>query len=155
MGMRALGGLVLLLLIGSGCAGTNAQRCPFGTAAQPARAAAIDRLLATTDAASLRAKTALDVCFDTSGEHAQLLTRNGVRAVLSEVRDDRELAGELAHLLVHYLDQLGDGCAQGLAAALASEDRAEALEQRVRASLQLPPAVFTTVARDDYRRRCR
>lgn len=145
--------LLLLALFSSACA--SGPRCPFGTAAVPARAAQIRQLLAQTSAKSLLDASPLPICFDTTTEHGQLLSRDGVRAVLSESRDDRELAAELAHVLVHYADRLGDGCARGLQAALDSETRAEQLENHVRAELSVPTAIFSDAARDDYRRRCK
>ena len=137
----------------AGCA--SGPRCPFGTAAQPARVSQIRTLLAQTSAKALIDARPVAVCFDTSTEHGQLLTRDGVRAVLSEAHGDRELAAELAHLLVHYEDGLGDGCARGLQAALDSETRAEQLENHVREELSLPTVVASELARDDYRRRCK
>ena len=152
--MRAASGLgVALAGLIAGCA--SGPRCPFGTAAQPARAARIEALLASTSGRSSAEAAPLPICFDTSAEHGQLLQRDGVRAVLSEARDDRELAAELAHLLVHVADGIGDGCARGLDAALASETRAEQRENRVRSELGLPPSATSEAASDDYRRRCR
>lgn len=150
MRVSAFGVAVVLL---AGCA--SGPRCPFGTAALPARAARIEALLASTSGRAAPGAAPLPICFDTSGEHGQLLQRDGVRAVLSEARDDRELAAELAHLWVHVADGIGDGCARGLDAALASEARAEERENRVRGELGLPRAAPSEAARDDYRRRCR
>lgn len=145
--------LLLVSLSLAGCA--IGPRCPFGTASVPTRAAQIRQLLAQTSAKSLLDTASLPICFDTTTEHGQLLSRDGVRVVLSEGRDDRELAAELAHVLVHYADRLGDGCARGLQAALDSETRAEQLENHVRAELSVPAAIFSDAARDDYRRRCK
>ena len=65
-----------------------------------------------------------------------------------------ELAVELAHLLSHHDDRLGDGCAAGLAAAVASESRARALEDRLRAAWRLDAGPSRQDAIADYARRC-
>lgn len=69
---------------------------------------------------------------------------------------DPELSARLAHLLVHRRDNLGNGCAQGLAAARDSERRAQQLEARLRARYGLPmlSPVETEIAERDYLARC-
>jgi len=68
---------------------------------------------------------------------------------------DAALAGRLVHLGVHLHDGLGDGCRGGLTRALASEERARALETQVRAREGLGPLVDDGQATADYAARCR
>lgn len=81
-------------------------------------------------------------------------TLSGNVITLDNTLPRREREAELAHLLVHFRDRLGDGCARGLAAALDSEARARAVESALRATWQLGPGPVGGDAEADYRERC-
>jgi hypothetical protein len=77
------------------------------------------------------------------------------RPMLDARGSDEALAARLAHLAVHVRDDLGDGCRAGRARAVASEERARALETRVRSRHGLGPAPDETRdAAADYASRC-
>lgn len=152
--MRTLG--VALVLFGSSCASPlQGRRCPSYTAPIPDRLARIHRLLDRDEesAALLRGET-LKACFG-NGLGAGVLS--GELALLDAQDSDAQLAARLAHLLVHHRDGLRTGCAQGsagLLAAMRSEERAVALELRLRRRFGLSTDVSAADARTDYLRRC-
>lgn len=129
--------------------------CPTGYATDALREARLVALATdATDAGSSRdiARLVAPVCF---GPARSLGVLAGSRVVLRRDATDDELAARLAHLAVHLEDDLGDGCRHGLAAAVASEERAHATEDGVRHRLGLPPAPDDGAeAARDYARRC-
>lgn len=130
--------------------------CPAGTAAAPGRLARVWALLAADAEAAALGRALPVVCFG-SGPGTGVLS--GGVAVLDggDADGDAGLSARLAHLLVHRRDGLGDGCAAGVEAALASEARAAAIEARLRRVLglvPLEPGPPEADARADYLRRC-
>jgi hypothetical protein len=129
---------IALCLVGAGCA----PICPSNARADAARLA---RLTALAEE-QVRAP----VCFTPGIGRG---TTDGKRISLDALGTDAELSAELAHLVVHLRDHLGDGCALGREAALRSERAALEVEGRVRARLRLP-VVDAAAAISDYQRRC-
>jgi hypothetical protein len=152
--MRALG--AALVLLGSACAAPLlSARCPSHTAPLPERLARIHRLLdGDAEAAALLRGELLQVCFG-NGTGAGVLS--GELALLDSQDNDAQIAARLAHLLIHHRDGLRTGCAEGragLEAAMRSEERAAALELRLRRRFGLSTAAMAADARADYLRRC-
>lgn len=79
---------------------------------------------------------------------------SGGLVLLDASESDAELAAQLSHLGTHVEDGLGDGCARGIEAARASEERARGREDRLRQRLALPLRVGPAAADEDYARRC-
>ncbi len=129
------------------------RSCPPGSRTDPTRLAALhDLLQQDPEATQLMRAWPLHVCFVPGSESGVI---SGEVALLAASSSDRELAPRLLHLLVHRSDQLGDGCAVGLAAAQRSEHRAVAMESRLRELLGAPVLVpKTDDAQGDYLRRC-
>lgn len=151
---KALG--VLLVIVGSACASSiPAARCPSYMAPIPERLLGIHKLLARdAEAAALLSGEPLTACFG-HGTGAGVLS--GELALLDSQDPDALLAVRLAHLLVHHRDGLRTGCVEGpasLAAAVRSEERAAALELRLRGLFGLSMEVSAADARADYVRRC-
>lgn len=130
--------------------------CPAGTAAAPERLARVRALLAADAEAAALGRGLPVVCFG-SGPGTGVLA-GGVAVLDGGAADgDAGLSARLAHLLVHRRDGLGDGCAAGVGAALASEARGAAVEARLRRVLglvPLQPGPPEADARADYLRRC-
>lgn len=106
------------------------------------------------EAAALLRGEPLTACF-ARGMGAGVLS--GESALLDSQDNDAQLAVRLAHLLVHHRDGLRTGCAEGpagLEAAMRSEERAAALELRLRRRFGLSLDVSAADARADYLRRC-
>ncbi len=148
--LRRLRWLWLVGLAGCAHASPPAPGCPAFSAADPSRQAAI--------ASRLRVQPGLVaveppplVCFARGQDRGVLL---GEAAIVDPRHSDAELAAQLGHLAVHRADRIGDGCARGLAAALASEQRAVAVESQLRSALALPAAPAPAAALADYQRRC-
>lgn len=121
----------------------------------PERMARLHRLLAgDAEAAALLRGERVQACFGI-GTGAGVLA--GELALFDSQDNDAQLAARLAHLLVHRRDGLHTGCPdgpRGLEAALRSEERAAALELRLRRSFGLSTASLTSDARADYLSRC-
>lgn len=152
--LRALG--VVLVLFGSTCAAQlPGARCPSYTAPAPERIARIHQLLdRDAETAALLRGEPLQACFG-KGTGAGVLSAE--LALLDSQDNDAQLAARLAHLLVHRRDGLRTGCAEGPAgfeAAMRSEERATALEIRLRRHFGLSIAAIPSDARADYLRRC-
>ena len=141
--------LALLTLFACAHAPPPRLPCPAGSVEDPRRQAAIGSVLAEQpDFAGSRLPR---LCF-VSGQGRGVLV--GETALVDPQASDAELAAQLAHLTVHLADRLGDGCAQGLPAAVESEQRAHVVESRLRVALSLPPAPPSAAALADYRSRC-
>jgi hypothetical protein len=139
--IRAL--LVAVIATSAGCAAA----CPAGAQADRARTTG---LRARLEGESVRA-VRTQVCY-LPGQGRGVLS--GSLILLDPRARDAVLAGELAHLLVHARDRLGDGCQAGLATAERSERDAAALETRVRARLGLSAPTPDDRPVLDYARRC-
>lgn len=157
--MRRAGSFVLAIAV-AGCArgpsvtAPSAGRggpCPSPFATDAPREARIVTLFADDAEAREALRGVPSVCFGPSEGLGVLV---GGRPMLDAKASDAELAGRLAHLGVHLNDGLGDGCLVGLSRAIASEQRAHALETRVRAHVGLGPLPDDGRATADYTARC-
>lgn len=141
--------LALLTLFACAHAPPPRPLCPASSVEDPPRQAAIWRVLAEQPAFARSRLPRL--CFAAGRGRGVLV---GESALVDPQASDAELAAQLAHLAVHLADRLGDGCAQGLDAAVESEERAHLIESRLRVALSLPPAPPSAAALADYRSRC-
>jgi hypothetical protein len=123
--------------------------CPTGYALVSSRSGRLLSLLKE----EVAGRFVPSICFGPRGTEPVLA---GAVILLDAEEPDEELAADLAHLLVHAQDDLGDGCARGAVAARASEVRARAAEATVRARLHVPPAAAgrAAFADGDYVARC-
>jgi hypothetical protein len=128
------------------------RTCPAGYARDEAREGRLVARLEANGFAKDRSRRASPVCF---GPARSLGVLAGPRVVLRADLQDEELAARLAHLVVHLEDDVGDGCRHGLAAAVASEERARAAEDLLRSrwALGASPEDASEAIRD-YKRRC-
>lgn len=126
--------------------------CPAPFAADAAREARIAAVLASDAEARELVRDLPSACFGPTRSPGVLVDG---RPMLDARASDVEAAARLAHLAVHVKDDLGDGCRLGRARAIASEERARAIETRIRAKAGLGPA--PDEAREsiaDYAARC-
>lgn len=149
-----------LLLLGMGLCGAacapRARRpdlpiCPPPMQERGARTAALRGLLAQHDPSAQTLTGGLRVCYQ-PGQGRGVVS--GGLVLLDSSESDAELAAQLSHLCTHVEDGLGDGCARGIEAARASEERARGREDRLRQRLALPLRVGPAAADEDYARRC-
>lgn len=126
--------------------------CPQPFAADPAREARLVALLEGDAEARSAVHRLPPACFGPTRSPGVLIDG---RPMLDLRGSDLELAGRLAHLGVHVQDNLGDGCRLGRERAIASEEKARALERRIRdrGGLGPPPDDVRSVT-DDYAARC-
>lgn len=141
----------------SACAATApVSPCPQGFAPDPQRHARIERIVrSSVERAPDGAPTQMPggLCF---GPSRSLGVLAGGRPLLDAHASDDALAARLVHLAVHARDGLGDGCAAGLAAARASEQRATRVEAALRLRLGLPVLpVDDASVEADYAARCK
>ncbi len=158
--MRSAGSFVLALAV-AGCARGGPSvtppsaglggPCPSSFVTDAPREARIVTLFADDAEARAASRGVPSVCFGPSEGPGVLV---GGRPRLDARAPDAELAGRLVHLGVHLQDGLGDGCLVGLARAVASEQRAQVLETRVRALVGLAPLPDDGRAIADYTARC-
>lgn len=144
-----LAGLLLL-----GCTAP----CPSGLHEDAARAAQLRSLLAGVPEAAPLLSDAPPVCFGQAGEG--VLGEDGVMRLSGE-GELRAEAARMAHLLQHHQEGPplappdGRPCAARVAAAMAAEAEAYALEGRTRRALGLAgEPVMGEGLEADYRRRC-
>lgn len=133
-----------------------APSCPVGSRPDAPRAAKLIALLEGDEesaALDLGKAALLRVCF-LPGSGPGVLS--GGLAILDADDSDLVLAARLAHLGIHYRDNLGDGCTKGLEQARESERKAFLLESRLRQRYGLPALAPAPAAGSDsdYQFRC-
>ena len=125
--------------------------CPTGALADARRRQALEQILRELPIAASDRTGSAAICFQ-SGRGRGVISPPWI--FLDTLLPDRELAAQLMHLRVHERDGLGSGCAAGLEAARRSEERATAMEARVRMQLNLPSGPSAQAAWQDYQQRC-
>jgi hypothetical protein len=151
--VRVLGRLLVPVFSAVACVPpATPSTCPAPFASDPAREARLVALVASDEEAQSSMRGMPSACFGPTRSPGVLVDG---RPMLDARASDSELAARLAHLAVHVHDDLGDGCLRGRDAAIASEERARAIETRLRARAGLGPA--PDEAREsiaDYAARC-
>ena len=126
--------------------------CPPPFTSDAPREARIVAMVARDEESRAAVQGLSSACFGPSEALGVLVAG---RPMLDARASDGALAGRLVHLGAHLHDGLGDGCRVGLTRALASEERARALETKVRAREGLGPLADDGKATADYAARCR
>lgn len=130
----------------------HASPCPAPFVADAAREARVVALASADHEGRKAVRDLSPVCFGPVRSPGVLVDG---QPMLDARSQDDALAARLAHLGVHVHDDLGDGCKHGRARAVASEERARALEGRLRARKNLGPAPDEVKdAAADYAARC-
>lgn len=129
----------------------NRPRCPAGSEEQPQRTVQVQSLLMTHQESAQAIPLSLSLCYQAGRGRGVI---SNALVMLDSLYSDRELSAQLAHLVVHFRDGLGTGCAAGRQLAERSEERALAAERRVRQALNAPAPLAVGVSHRDYQARC-
>jgi len=154
--MRIRAAAICLFLFA--CKSPSQPLCPAGTAADARRTSGIIAIL--TQAGEPAPDPSPRVCYGPASGNT--VTSQGVM-LLDPSSDDRDLAARMAHLLLHRRDgdpldlhEVRVDCRAQMQRARTAEERARALEDRVRQRLGRPALDRGELDRvmEEYARRC-